>query len=515
MAQLDQYRGGWTDVEAAHLLRRCCFGFRIDQLENAVRDGLEKTVDALLTPLPEPALPIDPLTGETFTDKPFSPVNNGRYTGLVKAWWAEQVVAAPPSLQEKMTLFWMSHFVIEATAVQSYVFFHDYLAFLRKNALGDVRTMARWITTSGAMLRYLNGNVNTAGNPNENFARELQELFINGKGPEIEAGNYTTYTESDVREAARVLTGWREQRGTGVVSFDVRRHDVRNKQFSAAYNNTVIRGRNTVAAGEEELGELLDMIFAQEATERFVIRKIYRWLVNADVTPTVERDVIAPLGKAFRAAEWRILPVLRTLLLSEHFHDAAMHGSQLKSPADFIFGTMRSHPTFRLPADATQRYTLTQNLSVNLRNFQMELGDPPSVAGYDAMHQQPDYDRLWINTATLPLRNGWTDAIVAGTRQRQGAFDTIAMVDSLPNASDPYAMMDALCKHLFAVEIAEDMRQKLLQDVLQEGGMVYDWTTEWQAYKAAPTNQQLRTRMKTKLDRLFVYLFRMAEYQLI
>jgi len=117
------------------------------------------------------------------------------------------------------------------------------------------------------MLRYLNVNVNVAGRPNQNYARELFELFTIGKGPELAQGNYTNYTEQDVAAAARVLTGWRDvgYRSTTVpigTVFDVTRHDTGNKQFSSAFQNTVIRGRNSASAGMEELKDLLDIDFS-------------------------------------------------------------------------------------------------------------------------------------------------------------------------------------------------------------------------------------------------------------
>ncbi len=516
MALLDPYAGPWTERHAAHMLRRVTFGFQPTRLSEAVSAGIAATVDSLLATLPAPAKPKHPTTGESFLDAPFAPMENALYTQYVKAWWAEQLLTTTPNIREKMVLFWMSHFTVEFQAVQNYVFCYQYLEYMRANALGDFKSMTRWVTLSPAMLRYLNGNTNTAGNPNENYARELQELFANGKGPEIEVGNYTTYTESDVKAAARVLTGWREQRLTGVVSFQPRQHDTADKQFSAAYGNRVIRGRNTPTAGNEELDELLDMIFTQEATERHVVRKLYRWFVDATIDADVERDVIAPLGRLLRQSNWSVMPVMRTLLRSQHFNDQAFHGSQISSPADFMFGTLRSLPSIAAPAAEPQRTQFYIGLQANMNNLQMSLGDPPSVAGYEAYHQQPDYDRLWMNTATLPLRNATTDVLVLGQRSRPGMFDTIAYVRSIPNASDPYALIDAINTNLFAVPFPDDVRTTLLGDVLQGGtAPIYEWTQEWETFVASPNNQQLRTRMKAKLDNLFVYLFRMAEYHIV
>lgn len=516
MAQLDPYSGQWTQRHAAHLLRRTTFGYTPTQLAEAVSAGLASTLSSLLASLPAPAKPMNPTNGTDFIDAPYTGLQNGLYTNYVRAWWAEQVLTTGPNIREKMVLFWLNHFAIEFVAVQQYQFCYRYLEHMRANSLGNLKDLARWVTLSPAMLRYLNGNSNTAGNPNENFARELQELFTIGKGPELSSGNYTNYTEDDVREAARVLTGWRDNRVSGVVTFQTRQHDAGDKKFSAAYGNRVIRGRNTPQAGNEELDELLDMIFTQQATERYLVRKLYRWFVDATINAAVERDVIEPLGALLRASNWNVRPVIEMLLRSKHFFEAELVGSQIKSPADFYFGLLKSVPSLAIPAEGAQRYQFFQIINTGMNGMQMALGEPPSVAGYDAYHQQPDFDRLWINTATLPQRNGITDQFVRGQRNRTGLFDSITFVSGLPNASDPYAMIDDINKRLFALPFPEAIRLNLLENVLQGGSApVYEWTQEWETFIASPNNAQLQTRIKTKLDNLFVYLFRMAEYQIV
>jgi uncharacterized protein (DUF1800 family) len=142
------------------------------------------------------------------------------------------------------------------------------------------------VTVDPGMLRYLNGDLNTAQKTNENYARELLELFTIGKGPEIAPGNYMNYTEQDVQQAARVLTGWRVLRNgdPSTSVFVATLHDSGDKQFSDAYGKIVIRGRSGATAGHDEHSELLDMIFSQEETARFFVRKIYRWLVFYEIS---------------------------------------------------------------------------------------------------------------------------------------------------------------------------------------------------------------------------------------
>jgi len=515
MALLDTYTGPWTKAEASHLLRRVAFGANPLQVQSAVDKGLAATVTALLTPQATPPEPVDPTNGQPFVTGTIDLTggNPGRYRAYIKAWWADLMYTQPPSITDNLTLFWMNHFVVEAQAVGHPQMLFRYLNYLRTNALGSFRAMARQITIEPAMLRYLNGNTNTKGNPNENFARELQELFTIGKGPERSAGDYTTYTEQDVREAARVLTGWRENRLTGAPMFTAPQHDTGDKQFSHAYGNRVIKGRTGATSGDAELDDLITMIFDQQATRYYIIRNLYRWFVDSDITPEIEAKVITPLGDLLFASNWQVGPVLRTLLLSKHFFSEDVRGAQLKSPADLVIGLMRSIG-YQAPPDVQQRYAIGTSLANSLTALQMDLCDPPGVAGYDATYQAPDYDRLWLNTATLPLRNGATDVVIYGQRGRGGIFDSIAFVKTFPGASDAYAMVDTVVERFFTVPISTDMRKTLVIDVLQQGGRDYEWTEQWEEFMADERNVSNRNALKTKLDLFFRYIFRMAEFQL-
>ena len=215
------------------------------------------------------------------------------------------------------------------------------IAMLRASALGNFKALVKEVTLAPAMLRYLNGNTNTKANPNENYGRELQELFTIGKGPEIAAGNYTNYTEDDVKAAARVLTGWRDLRDTRTAEFRATPHDTANKIFSSAYGGATITGR-TGADGAKELDDLLDLIFAQAETARYICRKLYRHFVYYVIDDATEKNVIAPMADLLRKGGWEIKPVVALLLKSAHFYDAANIGCYIKTPLDVVVGTFRT-----------------------------------------------------------------------------------------------------------------------------------------------------------------------------
>jgi uncharacterized protein (DUF1800 family) len=178
-------------------------------------------------------------------------------------------------------------------------------------------------------------NQNTKTAPDENYARELQELFTIGKNLS------SHYTEEDVKQAAKVLTGWRTNRTTITSFFDSPKHDTGNKTFSAFYNNTVITGKTGANAGIDELNDLLNMIFQQQEVAKYIVRKIYRFFVYYIIDESVETNVIVPLANVFRNNNYEIKPVIETLLKSEHFHDPLNSGCMIKAPIDHVIGLAR------------------------------------------------------------------------------------------------------------------------------------------------------------------------------
>ena len=520
MAALDTYTGPWTQRQATHLLRRASFGATPAQIASVVDQGMEATITQLFTDLPLPEPPPDPQTGASWVDggDGYDPTRGPNYyNNVVRAWWTGLMIEQPISIREKLTLFWHNHYATESIVVFNAFYPYRMLSHLREHALGNFKGLTRQVTLEPAMLRYLNGNSNTVGTPNENYARELQELFTIGKGPVAGEGDYTYYTEEDVRAAARVLTGWRENRRTGDAGFFPNLHDSSNKQFSARYQNNEIRGRFGPTAGDEELDDLLDMIYAQDRTAEYIVEKFYRWFVDSVIDEQVTTEVIKPLAAQLRADNYEVKNVLVTLLSSEWFFSDTMIGAQLGSPADFIIGLMRSTTTWTAPTEPLLRHRFLQNLSGYMAALQQLLLDPPSVAGWEAYYQQPGFDHIWITSATLPLRNGLSDAMLLPNRANDrgvAILDTPQFVTEYSDPGDSLALIDDINAHFFAVPFSEDMRMRLAEEVLMNGGRYYEWATIWDAYTQDPS-QVNRLIVKTYLDRLFRYVFRLAEFQLV
>lgn len=455
---LANYAGPWTDTQVAHLLRRTLFAFSHSDLEFFKAMTMSQAVDYLLNlPANAPAPPLnnyntqvndpDVPAGQTWVNAPFGDGSTNTPRNLsLKSWWIGLQLEQERNIREKMTLFWHNHFATEQSTINDARYAYKHHALLRQYALGNFKDLVREVTIDPAMLRYLNGNVNSKAAPDENYARELQELFTIGK----DLPNH--YTEDDVKQAARVLTGWRDSR-TGISSsFDPTRHDTGNKQFSSFYNNTLITGRSGSAAGMDELNDLLNMIFAQQEVARYICRKLYRFFVYYVIDSNVEQNVIVPLADIFRQNNYDIKPVMEALLKSEHFYDSLSMGCSIKSPVDFTVGMMRTFNVALPPAsNITQQYGIWYLLWGFCATQQQDLGEPPNVAGWPAYYQVPQYYELWINSDTLPKRNQVSDLMIYTGIVRNGfklIFDPIAFAQQFSGVSDPNQLIGDILKLL-------------------------------------------------------------------
>ena len=514
MALLDPYNQPLAAAQVAHLLRRATFGPTPDQIKTLTGQTASQLVQKLLASQPTPAPPLDPATGKPFHDQPFDKINAGKNGVYLKDWWVGLMLNQSVSLLEKMTLFWSNHFVTNLSTVNDYRYMYRYNALLRQNALGNVKAFAVAITQDPAILRFLNGNQNVVGKPNENYGRELQELFTIGRN-----GNYT---EDDVKAAARVLTGWADTGYRDEVNAEVKstfrpaQHDTTDKTFSATYQNTVIKGRSGANAGIDELNDLLGMILANAETPRYLCRKIYRWFVNSDITPAIETGVIQPLADLFRKNNFEIKPVLTALFQSQHFFDETLRGAVIKSPTDLVIGTMRY---WGLPApdpvqNGTAFYQVTNFLYGRLREEQQDLLDPPTVFGWTAYYQTTYYQQ-WINSNTLGLRGYFGDVITTGNLKLNGklVLDVLTHAKTLSEPSDPAKLVSDLMANLIALPLTSTQRDFLTDTILLNGLPRYEWAVEWNDYVANPNDAAKRQAVQMKLTAFMQYVFRMAEYQ--
>lgn len=526
---LTPYTGNFGTNEIIHLLKRTMFGAVKSDVDYFSTKSLSQAVDELLTIPPTPDPPVKNYINNGAPDDPdsnlsigdtwvYTNTNNGntqaKRRSSFKSWWMGLMINQNKSIYEKLILFWHNHFSTQTAVIANGTHCYLYNTVLRNNALGNFKSFVKDITLDPGMLRFLNGyrNVNTA--PDENYGRELQELFTVGKGRD----NATPpYAESDVKAAARVLTGWTINNTTNSATFNAAKHDKVDKQFSSFYNDTVITGR-AGADGASELDDMLDMIFATNDVATFICRKLYRWFVYYDIDDATEANVISPLADIFRNNNYEIQPVLAALLNSEHFFDPLNQGCQLKSPVDMTVSLTREFGVvFPDPTDYVNVYYMWDYIRLISSNLQQNIGDPPNVAGWAPYYQEPQFYEIWINSDTYPKRSQFTDLMANNGYSRNGKnikIDLIEFAKSLPNPADPNELMSDSISYLLRLPLSEESRNQLKTDILLTG-LTSDhyWTDAWTNYLADPntTNTMI---VKNRLRNLYQYLMKLAEYQL-
>ena len=353
LAPYDTRQQGWTRRDATHLLWRTQCGASEAEITGATGDGLEKTIDRLLTPPQEDAKFVETsvLLRQTASD--------ADDIDQLKTWWLYRMTAGPAPLSEKMCLFWHNHFATSNIKVRSARHMAAQYDLIRAHAVGDFKSLLVGMARDVAMLIWLDGNANRHRSPNENFAREVMELFTLGVGH---------YSESDIKEAARAFTGWH----------------VRNDQFwfNRLQHDT---GNKTVfgAAGNFDGEDILRLCLAQDACPRFLALKLLREFVM----PAPNEAAIAALAHCIRAHDFQMAPVLRDLFGSQLFFSSAARHSLIKSPVQFVLGTYRAlnvRPNLKTTAQV-------------IAGLGQDLFQPPTVKGWEG-------GRLWITSSTLLQR---------------------------------------------------------------------------------------------------------------
>ena len=522
---LEPYSGPWAYEQAAHLLRRSMFAPTYTQIKAAAGQGLEATLELLFSELPQPEPPLnyyyqdDPNVpvGATWIDAPYSAsANFAPYRNQsLRAWAMLQLFQEGVSVREKLTLFWHNHFAV--SNINDAKFMYRHIALLRSNAWGNFRELVKAVTIDPAMLRFLNGNQNTGNAPNENYARELLELFTIGKGPLAGPGDYTNYTEEDISAMARVLTGWRDI-GFNTINPDLEvssvflsnRHDNGSKQLSHRFDDIIINNM-----GQDEYAHLIDIIFQKAEVARFICRKLYRWFIYYHIDDNAEQNVIGQMAQVLIDNDFEIRPALMALLRSEHFFDMLNVGPMIKNPLDFIVSSVKTFEV-PLPPELPRLYNTMQRFFSSSILQQMEYFNPPSVAGWKAFYQEPLYYRTWINATTLPIRMLITDAmagpgfVVNGFRVQ---IDPLSFVATLENPFDPNAVVEEFSRILFPQPIT-DGQKAVLKDILIPGLPDYEWTVEYSDYLASPDNAALAEAVASKLRQLLQAMLSMPEFYL-
>ncbi|HEV3146047.1 MAG TPA: DUF1800 domain-containing protein [Gemmataceae bacterium] len=367
----------WGRKWAAHLYRRAAFGASRNELLEADRLGPDGTLDLLLKARPEAAN-----VEKSLADVGRIAASRDERGEQLRGWWLYCMLQSSHPLREKMTLFWHNHFATSLVKVQDTLLMYRQNWLLRTRALGRFGPMLQAISRDGAMLIWLDANSNVKGKPNENYARELMELFSLGVGH---------YTEKDIREAARAFTGWHTA-GEGF-RFNSREHD---------------DGAKTVLgqSGAWDGGDIVRIVLEQPAAARFLVRKLYHYLISEQAEPP--DSLLEPLCTSFRKSDYDITALLKTMLSSRHFYSDYAFRQRVKSPVEFVLGAVNA-VYGRVPEDNPDYRPLPQQVLVPwLDAMGQSLFAPPNVKGWPGAI-------TWLNTSTVLERNNFATALAMGT----------------------------------------------------------------------------------------------------
>ncbi|MGQ0737964.1 MAG: DUF1800 domain-containing protein [Bacteroidota bacterium] len=513
---LTPYAGNWTSNEVAHLLKRTMFGAKKADIDYFLAMSPGAAVDELLNNIPSLGTPLrdyglmqdengvwhDDLgvpQGQTWvndlntlSDPGVRGTINARRNDSLYKWWAGVIVNQNRSITEKMILFWHHHFSVQQEEVGNATMLWRHHKLFRDNPIGNVKQLVKDVTIDPAMLFHLNGYLNSRLAPDENYAREMQELFTVGRGPD------SLYTENDVIAAARVLTGWRIDGQTLTSYLDNGAHDTGSKSFSAFYNGATI-GNN----GAQEVDDLVNMIFNTTEAARFICRKLYKWFVYYQIDQATETDVIIPLAEILRSNNFDVKAALDVLLKSEHFFDPLNQACYIKNPFDIVAGAVREF-NVNVPAytDWQNGYPFFENIFEKAAEMQQVLFQPPDVSGWPAYYQEPMYYELWVNSNSLPRRANYTDSLVD-----DNIIDVRGFANYSSNPADPDQLVTdmtaLLLRYPLSVNSRNYTKNRFLLNNTSDNTV---WTNAW--------NSNNNAFILASLKELFKFIMNLPEYHL-
>ncbi|MEN0007004.1 MAG: DUF1800 family protein, partial [Bacteroidota bacterium] len=412
-------------------------------------------------------------------------------------------------------MFWHSIFVTEEDRDWSEF---DLFRLFQRFALGNIRTLAYKVTLNSKMLLYLNNNNNDKDSPNENYAREFLELFTILKGEVIGTGNYTNYTEEDIIQAARVLTGFNNSNfdnkdpetglATGTASFN--QHDPGNKRFSAAFDHQVIMGATNAADMYRELDDLVRMIFQKKETAKAYVRRLYRFFVSDRINEEIEQSIIGPLSDQLYNDDYVIENTLKKLLKSVHFYDEddssntdEIIGGKIKSPLELVVSSVGLFQANQIGVlnNNPDHYNQTANWFLNSHLAPMGFSVYPlSVEGYPGFFKGPNYSKFWFDQSTIAYRFRLPQAFLKGRSVKSNRVlpFQINLVNFFETHFTNLEYADQLVQQFLALcfpemptdERYEYFRQKLLGELSP-----INWLFEWQGYQESGNDEAVRVAL--------------------
>jgi uncharacterized protein (DUF1800 family) len=470
-------KGEWTRRDARHLLSRAGFGGSPDEIEKLYGMGREGAVDFLLSPKEEiGAFPMPEWVDMEAAREQLMDMMDARKERMsdekgktpeqvaearrkmakelrrelqkqgveAQGWWFRRILKTEAPLREKMTLFWHDHFATSFQKVKRPIFLMKQNDLFRRNAFGSFKSLTQEVVRDPAMMLYLDTQRSDKASPNENFAREVMELFTLGEG---------NYTEMDVKEAARAFTGYRLNPLNGKVAQSERRWDEGEKTIfgeKGKFNGT----------------DVVKLIFRKEQCADFMAAKVWEYFVEEGA----DEKVVKFLGEVLRKADYEMKPMLRAVFLSEEFYAESVVGMQIKSPVQYLVQMLKELEVKDVPFGfAIQGQTqLGQVLFM-----------PPNVAGWD-------WGKAWINTNTLLVRYNLAGALTKGGMDegqggkmikrggmRQVANPDFEKIAANEKRADVEGLVDMLIGRFFGAGVPEKAKKSFVEYAQTKAGVSF------------------------------------------
>jgi uncharacterized protein (DUF1800 family) len=398
--------------EGAHLLRRAGFGGTPAEIDDLSSRGREGAVDYLINFNQIDNTAMETLLAASFDFSTQNEISNGE----IRRWWFTRMVATKRQFQEKMTLFWHNHFATSSSKVQDF-FMYNQNTVLRRDAFDRFDTLLLNVSKDPAMLIWLDNITNVLGRPNENFAREIQELFTMGI-TDVVTGE-PNYTEEDVKEVARAFTGWNYRRQQPFpFQLNASQHDNGSK--------SVFTGTPWAQTGNLSGEDVITIICARPATARYLTWKLFNFFVYPVTNSSADKATIDKFSKVYLNNNHSMKELVRAIFTSDEFFSERAFFSLVKQPAEYVVGAVRMlGGTYNPGTDARGSNTLSQSS----RNMGQDLFGPPDVAGWD-------FNLGWVNTASMLERFNFANTYLTNRNTANpGVFVTNDQLKSITKPS--------------------------------------------------------------------------------
>lgn len=544
---LEPYTGDFGKEQKVHLLRRTMMGYAHRHLVDIQNLNLQDSLDLIFSQQEFPPNPINDyfyeiskqevldqkhIYVEPYQDYTTIGEPNGspwpRHQSF-ESWIYKNMAEQPTSIHWRLVYF-LHNLLACGNGSVKMQFQHYKMLF--NNAFNPYKTILWELTLDPLMLDYLNLQNSNKYQPDENYARELQELFSVGKGPN------SKYTESDVVEMSKVLVGWRftweskNNNGPLYTMFQVNNHDTSDKQFSEFYGNKIIKGR-VGEDGKYELDECLDMILATDECALYLSRRLYQFFCFPEITESVETNIISPMAEILRNNNYELSAPLKALLGSAHFYDISFYSSMIKSPMDYVLNLKKTFryniKNYNNPNDIppkirdekTQGFYFYRGIGWATGDQGQSFFNPPNVSGWPAFYQEPVYDLYWINSDSIAKRanhgNGfgdWGDWLANGTSGGNVhlKIDPIHFISIISEPENIDVLISETIQQFTSVEIPSITYNRVKNSILQ-GANQQHFKDLVNAIKNGGTTDQIN-ELSGRLTKMFKAIFQLAEVQL-